>query len=221
MTLLEEIKDAFNAVRVEHVQDNEPPIQMLDKAVGLPPLFNDMRLYYGGQSLVITRRGFRHFAGSELSSCGGADELLEATTELMVPQVLAMLLQTFADGVRLGHKEDQIIKMAFHFHVEEHLYGDSNFIEGSKTMALGFNEDDEIRDFFLEYLLGGIEHLIHISGFAHSTVDPNKIWDVWLLICGATIGSCYMAGYQMGSSWRERDVLDGIEIASEDDHGSE
>ena len=184
MTLIEEIKGAFETVRVEHVKENDPPIQMIGDDLKLPPLFNEMRMHYGAQALVLTRRGFRHFAGSELSSCGGADELLEATSPKMIPMVLGMLLQTFADGVRLGHKDDQVIKMAFHYHVEDKLYENEHFVQGSKTMALGLNEDNEIREFFLEYLTGGIEHLTRIAGFAHTDVDPNKIWDVWLLICG-------------------------------------
>ena len=59
-------------------------------------------------------------------------------------------------------------------------------------------------------------HLSHATGFAHATdVEPNKGWDIWLLNGTACICAGYLAGHLMGTTWRERDVLDGIEIASE------
>ena len=46
--------------------------------------------------------------------------------------------------------------------------------------------------------------------------DPVKVWDVWCLVGTHTVVNTYLAGYRMGCTWRERDVLDGIEIATGD-----
>jgi hypothetical protein len=83
-------------------------------------------------------------------------------------------------------------------------------------MALGFAEDTEVLRFFTQFLVGGLEHLSHITGFAHRQVDPGKVWDVWMLIGTACICSSYLAGHNVGKEWKERDVLSGIEIATQE-----
>ena len=85
------------------------------------------------------------------------------------------------------------------------------------TMAHGFAEDREVCDYFNTYLQSALHHMTHVTGFAHSEVVPTKVWDVWLLSGTAVITASFLAGTQMGATWRERDVLDGIEIASESD----
>jgi len=217
--LLEEIKDSFLKVRLEHASEDSP-VQIGTDPGNIPPGFMAMQMFYRGEITRLVRRGFRHFAGAAMPTV--PNQLVEITRDTMSPVFLAMLLQTFADGVRVGHRDDQLIKMAFHYEAIDAIYENTSFVAGSSTMAIGFAEDDEIRTFFMDYLVNGIEHLTHITGFSHQAkVDPNQVWDLWVLIGLATIGSCYMAGHQMGSSWRERDVLDGIEIASGDDHDAE
>lgn len=217
--LLDEIKESFEKVRHKHADGNDVVQVTPSVEETMPPAFMAMQTYYKKTILSLTRRGFRHFAGASMPTA--SDELLDRTREVMYPALLAMLLQIFADGVRIGQRDDQMVKMAFHFDAIDSIYDNDSFVHGSNTMAFGFAEDDEIRGFFRDYLMTGTDHMSHICGFAHSEVDPNQVWDLWMLVAAATIGSCFMAGHEMGSSWRERDVLDGIEIASEGDHGSD
>src|SRR4029077_19767561 len=110
--------------------------------------------------------------------------------------------------------EAAIVHLALKLDLVGTLFGNAGFHLESNTMATGFAEDNEIREFFMDYLGSGVTHISHITGFSHSEVDPNQVWDLWMIVGLATIGSCYIAGHNMGSTWRERDVLDGIEIAS-------
>lgn len=217
--LLEEIKESFDKARITTEADGGGPVVVGTNFPDMPEGFMAMQIYYRKVLVSLVRRGFRHHAGASMPTA--ADDLLKLTVPTMHPKLLAMLLQCFADGVRIGHRDDQRIKMAYHFEVMDTIYESAAFVTDSNTMALGFAEDDGIRAYFTEYLENGIAHMHHLTGFAHSEADPNQVWDLWMLIGLATIGSCYLAGHAMGSSWRERDVLDGIEIATGDDHESE
>jgi hypothetical protein len=70
--------------------------------------------------------------------------------------------------------------------------------------------------YFAEYLMGGVNHLAHVTGFAHSNVEPQKVWDIWIMGGTACVCASFLAGNKLGTSWRERDVLDGIAIATEE-----
>jgi len=217
--LLEEIQDAFNKVQAEHGESEDQVQIVTGGAEHMPPGFHAMQAYYSKQVRNVTRRGFRHHAGSTMPT--NSDQLIERTRGVMIPLVLSLLLRTFSDGIRIGHQDEQAIKMAFHYQEVDQLFDSTTFVKNSVVMADGFAKDAEIGEFFLEYLDGGVDYLSHLTAFAHREVDPNKVWDVWVLVGSATTCSCYLAGYQLGNTWRERDVLDGIAIASEEAHGPE
>ena len=215
--LVEEVRSSFERSKVAQGMEGKGPVGVIrEDEMELGPGFDAMREYYGNRLLAVTRRGYRHFAGSTMPH--DADELLALTGEVMVPPYIILLLQSFSDGVMVGHESDYRVKMAIHFHLIDRLFQESSFRESSDQMARGFGDNDEVLNYFQEYFIGGLTHLSHITGFAHrNDADPSKVWDVWMLIGTATITASYLAGLKMGTAWHERDVLDGIEIATEEE----
>lgn len=217
--LFEEVKTSFEKSR-EVQDDGRGPLQLVSTQDELAPGFNAMRAYYEQRILVITRRGYRQYAGSTLPR--ESDKLIELTRKVMLAPMIAELLESFTDGVLIGHQDLFTVKLSTHFNTIEHVYHDEEFRSASRTMAIGFSQDSEVLEYFSRYVESGLDHLSHLTGFAHSTVDPNKVWDLWLLIGTAVASAAFLAGQLMGQGWAERDVLDGIEIATEEEpHGSE
>lgn len=213
--LVEEIKSSFDKTLSEHAADGASPIKVIEPGdAEIVPGFLAMREHYQRQMVRITRRGYRQFAGSTMPS--QADELLERTTPVMMPLLLAVQLSAFTDGVMIGHRDDQIVKMSFHYQEVDELFGNKRFREASGLMAQGLSDDPEVFEYFREYVSGGVANLGHMSGFIHREVEPGKVWDFWLLVGNACFSAVYLAGYKLGTTWRERDVLDGIELASEE-----
>lgn len=217
--LLEEVKNSFEVSRDEHSPD-KGPLVMIDPDEGeLAPGFNASREYYGKQLLAFTRRGYRHFAGSVMTT--DSDELMVVTWPVMGPLLITSMVGAFTDGVLIGQRSEYMVQLCFHFHAVGHLFHDDDFRQLSLTMAEGFAEDRPVISYFEEYIQGATLHLCHATGFAHREVNANKVWDIWLLVGSAAVAASYLAGQRLGTTWRERDVLDGIEIASEVEHGSE
>jgi len=215
--LIEEVRASFERTRDDH--GDRGPVTVLGpgdpREQGFPPGFNAMRDYYGDRLMAITRRGYRHFAGSTMPT--NADQLMELTSQVMAEYLLALVLETFTDGVMVGHQQHQAVRIFDHFNKLELIFTEEPFREASRTMAKGFAEDSSVLAYFNEYIEGGVAHLSHITGFAHRDVDPGKVWDVWLLVGTACACASYLAGHHLGTTWRERDVLDGIELATQGD----
>jgi hypothetical protein len=89
-------------------------------------------------------------------------------------------------------------------------------LKATTALGAGFADDEEVCEYFADYLMGGINHLAHVTGFAHAEVDPAKVWDLWVMGSTACICAGFMAGDKLGTTWRERDVLDGIAMATEE-----
>lgn len=211
--LVEEIRGCFEKSRDE-VAGSEPGATVVTSNLDeVAPGFGAMKTYYERQLLSLARRAYRHHAGSTMPT--GSDELIEHTGVFLQAPMIAVTMGAFSDGVLIGHRDNHWVKMCVHFGNVEHLFHDDTFREDSKRMALGFAEDVEVCEYFQSYLGGALSHISHVTGFAHHEVNPVKVWDVWLLTGTACITASYLAGMKMGTSWRERDVLDGIEMASE------
>jgi hypothetical protein len=217
--LIDEVVRSFNQTREDH--GDRGPVTVLGPGdsdeLGFPPGFNAMRDYYGDRLVAITRRGYRHFAGSTMPT--NADQLMELTSKVMAEYLLALVLETFTDGVAIGHQQDQAVRIFTHFNKVDDLFTEEPFRESSRAMAKGFAEDPSVLAYFNEYIEGGVHHLSHITGFVHRDIEPGKIWDLWLLIGTACMCASYLAGHHLGTTWRERDVLDGIELATQGDDG--
>lgn len=212
--LVEEIKSSFEGSRDDVVGDDHPGATVITtQGDDLAPAFTAMRSYYEEKLLLVMRRGYRHFAGSSLPT--QADELLTLTATYLQPAMIATSMGAFADGVMIGHRDHHLVKMMFHFENVEHLYHDDAFRAASIKMAKGFAGDIAVCEYFNTYIDGAMTHMAHTTGFAHSEVKPHKVWDLWILGGTACVTASYLAGNKLGTSWRERDVLDGIEIASE------
>lgn len=216
--LVDQVKACFEKTREEQ-DDGRGPLQIISPGEDeLAPGFNVMRGYYQERLFVVARRGYRHFGGSALPS--NSDELIVRTGEFMMPALIATSLTAFSIGVMIGHKEDHLVKMCYFFDTLEHLFHDNDFLEAAGEMAKGFADDSEVYEFFDTYCTGGLNHITHVTGFAHTEdVQISKVWDVWLLVGTATTAASYLAGFRLGDAWRERDVLDGIELATEGDPG--
>lgn len=213
--LIDQVKTAFAKTRTQQ-EDTPGPIQVLRSGADeLCPGFDGMRRHYDEKLHVLVRRAYRHFAGSTLPSDG--DDLLAKTGEFLVDRMIAMCMLVFSDGVLIGHHDDHLVKMCMHFGNVEHLFHDDDFRAKAKTMGDGFAEDPAVLEFFTDYVVGGLSHISHITGFAHSEVDHNKVWDIWMMTGTATTAASYMSGHALGASWAERDEFDGIVLASEGD----
>lgn len=216
-TLVEEVKNSFEISREQHAPNKGPVVLIKPNEDELAPGFDAAREHYGKKLLAYTRRGYRWFAGSTMPT--DSDTLIETTWPVMGPLVISVLVESFSDGVLIGQREDYQVQMCFHFGVVEHLFHDKGFRETSTLMAAGFAGDREVMEYFEEYLQGALTHLVHATGFAHQEVQPNKVWDVWLLTTSAVMSASFLAGQRLGTAWRTRDVLDGIEMATEEGHG--
>jgi hypothetical protein len=69
-------------------------------------------------------------------------------------------------------------------------------------------------EFFGHYIGSGLAEFAHLTGWAHSQGNANKVWDLWVLIGTSMVSTAYLAGHRFGTAWQEQDVLDDIEIAS-------
>jgi len=207
--LLDEIQDAFRLHQSEAGTDGISVVRSTDE---LAPGFSAMRDYYNNRLMAIARRGYRHYAGSELPTDG--EQLIDLTGSYMTAALIASAMAAFTDGVMIGHQADHYVQMMFHFQTVDHLFHEGSYRDRTRDMALGFAGDREVCDFFHAYLVATVQRMSHSTGFAHGEVNPAKIWDLWLLTGTAVVTTSYLAGTKMGASWRERDVLDGIEIAS-------
>jgi len=216
MDLAEEVKVSFEKSKEEVTGETDGATGGVVMASDeLAPGFLAMKEYYERQLLMITRRGYRQFAGSSMPTSG--DELVLLTATKMTAPLVAVTLGAFTDGVMIGHQDDHRVKMCFHFNNVDHLFHDQGFRDSALKMAFGFAGDAGVTEYFQEYCAGAMAHMSHLTGFAHSTgVQPSKVWDLWLLVGTACITASYLAGTKMGTSWRERDALDGIVIATEE-----
>jgi len=212
--LADEVKASFETAKDE-VADEESPVTITRGDVAeLAPGFPAMQEYFSQRLLIVARRGYRFHAGGTLPT--NSDELVELTKEQMLPPLIATAIGAFADGVMLGHRDNHLVKMCFHFDNVEHLYHDDDFRATSMRMALGFAGDNEVRDYFSYYVQNALDQMAHLCGFAHREVNPGKVWDIWLLSGTACVTASFLAGTKMGTAWRERDELDGIVIATEE-----
>jgi len=209
--LIEEVRASFEKARHPEV---EGPVTLVADDLAQAPGFMAMKAYFENRVQIVTRRGYRHFAGATLTS--NADELLKLTAMEMVTPLLATTFRAFSDGVLIGQRDNHLVRMAIHFHTADNLWEDDDFLKASKELSTGFADDEEVVTYFGEYLMGGVNHLAHVTGFAHSEVDPIKIWDIWIMGGMACVCASFLAGNKLGTSWRERDVLDGIAIATEE-----
>lgn len=214
MDLIDQIKASFETAKATRTDSDGPVTVLGGESFQVAPGFMAMKSYFDDRMLIITRRGYRHFAGATLTH--DADELLRDTGHEMLVPLLATLFRAFSDGVMIGHQDNHLVRMQIHFGQIDELWKDDSFLKASAELATGFADDREVSDYFLEYIKGGLDHLSHVTGFAHSQVDPTKVWDIWIMGGTACVCACYLAGTKLGNEWRERDVLDGIAIATEE-----
>jgi hypothetical protein len=210
--LIDEIRTAFEKSKTDVIGEDGNSFAIVSREEDLVPGFAPARSSYETKLMVLTRRGYRHFAGSDLPT--DADALLVKTGEFMTAQYVAAEINAFSDGVMIGHQHDQMVKMMTHFNNLGHLFHDDGFREASLQMAHGFASDQEITYHFTGYLTEAVTNMAHVTGFAHSQVVPAKVWDIWLMAGAACVTASFLAGSKLGTTWKERDVLDGIEIAS-------
>jgi len=211
--LLDEVKASFEKYEKD-TDDGSGSIQMIDSSAELAPGFPEMREYYNMQLQALVRRGYHYYAGSTMPRVG--EELLVLTGKYLQAPAVALVMGAFCDGLMVGHETDQTVKMAKHYNAPGHVFHVRQFRDASLIMTKGFAEDEELAQYFAQYLSNGMSHLAHATGFAHAELDSAKVWDLWMLVGMATTCTSFVAGYQLGCKWKERDVLDGIEIATEE-----
>lgn len=216
--LIDEVKESFSKYRDQTNLPSDTPVGLvaeeeLDDVLG----FFAMRDHYLDRYLAVTRRGYYQFAGCTPPT--QAEEWLGRTTVTMMPMVTTLVMESFCDGVLIGHQDDYLVRMKVHFKDADSLFTNEKFRDTSRTMAAGFAEDKEVKTFFAEFLLLGLRHMAQATGFLDGELEPDKVWDLWMLVGNAVNCTSYLAGFKLGTAWQERDVLDGIVIASEDRDG--
>jgi len=215
--LVDEIKQSFTVSRDERFKPGQ--VQRLT-ASDVAPGFVGMRELYSELLLVYTRRGYRWFAGSSMPS--QADDLLELTRPVMLPDYVALMVRAFSNGAVIGQGNEQVVKMLLFYGKADELFGNEEYRIQCSQFAKGLASDPEVLDFFTMYLNEGLDQLLHLVGIAHTETEPNQIWNFWLLVGTAVISTSYLAGFKLGKDWSERDLLDGIESATEEaSRGSE
>jgi|KBSMisStandDraft_5_1062788.scaffolds.fasta_scaffold20304_8 hypothetical protein len=210
--LIDQVRTSFETPK--GVEKGSPVTVMSASDVVETPGFHAMKSYFETRILIINRRGYRYFAGATLTD--DADALLTQTAQVMLTPTLATMFRAFSDGVLVGHQTNHLVRQRIYFEQADELWGEDEFLAASKELGSGFADDDAVCNWFAEYLRGGINHLAHVTGFAHTQVEPTKVWDIWVMGGMASVCACYLAGTKLGTTWRERDVLDGIEIATEE-----
>lgn len=219
MSLVEEVMEAFESCRHQQLGDAEGPVSFLPSQPDeLPPGFQAMHSYYEIRLPVLLRRGYHHYAGAVLPR--DSDQLTGETAVVMLPMLIKECVSSFCAGVLVGHQDHHMVRMAMHFGVIEMLYQDEDFRTAADDMARGFVDDHQVKSFFIEYTTSALAHLSHLVGFAHQPdAEVHKVWDLWSLFGNSLTSAGYLAGHVLGTSWHERDVLSGIELASEEVDG--
>jgi hypothetical protein len=210
--LIEQVRTSFESPK--GVESNSPVTVMRASDIVEAPGFHAMKSYFETRILILNRRGYRYFAGATMTT--DADALLVETAKVMLTPTLATMFRAFSDGVLVGHQANHLVRQRIHFDQADELWAEDEFLTASMELGSGFADDDEVCNWFAEYIKGGINHLAHVTGFAHAEVEPSKVWDIWVMGGMACVCASYLAGTKLGMTWRERDVLDGIAIATEE-----
>jgi len=212
MNLIDEIQAAFNSESREAVERAGPgKLHLIDdeRDGELAPGFTAMRAYYHDRLLVTVRRGYRQFAGSFLGD--GIDDAVTKTMGYLGPNVTMLVIRAFADGVMIGRQNIPLVVTAFTGKKVDELFGEQEYNDQVDLLTADFSTDSEVQEHFNVYIYEALTHMTHATGVAHSENKVDKIWDVWLLTGTATLAASYLAGHRMGVSWKERDVLEGVE----------
>lgn len=222
MNLLEDVKRGFERASTEVNPDSSGtgivPTAITEESDTLAPGFFAMREYNDGRVKVMLRRGYRHFAGAPLPD--DSIETLEVTKEELGTLITSVVIEAFCDGVQVGQASSHQVKMALFYENLNDLFTNEHFRNDTLVMALEFAEDTEVRGFFADYVMGAVRALARATGFAPNTGISHKIWDLWLLCGTSLVTSGYIAGYQLGGIWKERDVLSGLETEMEEGNDS-
>lgn len=205
--LVDEVKESF--ANLKHINAAQGSVVMVSDTKDFSPGFTEARAYYNKRVLVHTRHGYRHFAGSSMPTDG--EQVVITTNHSMGTRYMALMFSCYCDGVRIGHHSDPFVATCFADDAVEAMFDDVRFREPSNVMAAGFAKNSEIAAFFTEFFTESVVQISRACGFK-DTVEPAKVWDLWLMVGTSVVSACYLAGHRLGVTWKERDVLSDIEI---------
>ena len=207
------LSDEINAIFRNYAIANET--QQVVSASELAPGLISMKNYYEDRLVVLLRRCYRQLAGSVMPTTG--DDLFKLTAPLVGPGLLSFYTSIFTDGVLIGQQRELMIQMAEHFNTMDELFRMGSFRVISDKMANGFLGDADVKDLFKDYLWRCSEAFFAMAGcHDDKKFNPSSVWDLWRMIGESSSLSAYLAGHQLGMSWAEKDVLDGIAIATQE-----
>lgn len=211
--LVGEIRAMFEKDRDE-ISPESPMKMVSDSELKMTPGLRGMREYFQERINRATRRGYRLHAGAPLNP--DHKQAMYDTSEPMLAHTVAIGLGAFSAGVMMGQQNDHLVRLKIFQGDPDALFEMKEFREAAKNMALGFSNDDEVVEFFTDYAKGAMEQMGVMTGFLRRSGNPNKVWDLWIFTSTGLVTASYMAGCRLGTTWREKDVLDGILMATEE-----
>ena len=194
------------------------PVSTYQMAIDAVDGLEAMRSFNEDRIKAALRRAYRHFGGATLSKDN--DEVFDMTKNRLGALFSALVIETFCDGIQIGSKTEPTVQMALATDETLGLFHDHEFRAASLGLALEITSDDDVGQFFTNYVVGCAMALGHVTGFAHGQDNAHKIWDLWLMAGTSMVSAGYIAGCQLGKIWTEREVVAGMETAMETDDDS-
>lgn len=217
--LSEEIEAAYKGLNEKHVdiEDGQAEVHYVreDSEVAQLPAYHAVQQYYAVEMVKAVRRAYRYNSGREPFPSGPV--AYEQTRGLAHKHMMTTAIEAFADGVQMGHEISAKVRKFMHFDKADDLITDPDFRTESSMIALNVMSDPDCMEFFDAYFFETTEWFMYATGFANVETKENtqKVWDLWALSAMSMITAFYGTGCKLGASWKERDVLSGIESATE------
>ena len=163
---------------------------------------------------AVLRSARMYFAGSTPWSTGM--EAVEATSNHMQNKLCAKMMEMLGYGIYVGR---QNLDRSENF---EKLFTDRGVEIAANLEAMRVALDQEARSHLMEFMGKQVAGAVRAMGFHE--VQPHQthhVWDVWFAALAGGSATVYRAGYQLGSKWREEEVLNGILEATQSEASNE
>lgn len=177
--------------------------------------FDERRGYGSWQVARSIRRVLRLHGGKEW---GTLQEAMDSVKGDLLTELVPVAVLTLADGVLMGRKPIPVIKKYITMHQLDHLFTSAGFRTESDLLAFSLSGDTDLMDGLRRYILTNV----YASGAAcgatseeDSLVEPNEIFDLWMLGGISIVLSLYVAGLKLGKVQEENELLEGILAASD------
>ena len=169
--------------------------------------------------IKVIRRIYRHHAGREAPKSG--EEWMALVKEEMLIEFREVFTKAIAHGILIGQEHIRPVKNLKHLGGYEKLFESKAYLKEVDLYQMSISADDDLRIFIDQKMADTMEMMYEGSGYSESNEENNpdlvpKIWDLWFLSGNSFGVALYRAAYDVGKTWKERDVLSGIMSATEE-----